>query len=145
MTVHLTLFRIGRGKKHPPPFPSLSATSVSPVTSLKEKTRPPNFLTFSFEPFTRLLQSFKAIPSISPKLSWTRPSISPKLSWTRTIPKRLDFLVKFLQSWSYDNFYHRNTKVTKLWHMTKSTREFELSSNLADDLMDRTYDVTTFI
>ena len=134
MIVHLTLFRIGRGKKHPPPFPSLSATSVSPVTSLKEKNRPPNFLTFSFEPFARLLQSFKAIPSIS-----------PKLSWTRTIPKRLDFLVKFLQSWSYDNFYHRNTKVTKLWHMTKSTREFELSSNLADDLMDRTYDVTTFI
>ena len=44
----LTLFRTG-GVKRPPP------TSFSPVTSTNVGIRPENFLTFSFNPFERLV------------------------------------------------------------------------------------------
>ena len=45
---HLTLFRIGGRQKGPP-------TSFSPVTSANVRISPKNFLTFSFNPFDRLL------------------------------------------------------------------------------------------
>ena len=45
-----------------------SPSSFPPVTSTNVGISPQNFLTFSFYPFTTLLQYFKAIPSTSPKL-----------------------------------------------------------------------------
>ena len=51
----------GGGKKAPP-------TSVSPETSTKVGFGPQNFLTFSFNPFTTLVQNFEFVPSVSPKL-----------------------------------------------------------------------------
>ena len=57
----LTLFRIGEGQKGPP-------TSFSPVTSANVRISTQNFLTFSFNPFDRLVYNFKFAPSASPKL-----------------------------------------------------------------------------
>ena len=45
-----------------------SPTSFSPVTSTNVGFGPQNFLTFSFNPFTTLVQNFKFVPSASPKL-----------------------------------------------------------------------------
>ena len=47
--LRLTLFRMGGGQKAPPP------TSFSPVTSTNVRIRSPNFLTFRFNPFDRLV------------------------------------------------------------------------------------------
>ena len=44
------------------------ATSFSPVTSTNVGIWPQNFLTFSFNPFDRLVWNFKFVPSASPKL-----------------------------------------------------------------------------
>ena len=43
-------------------------TSYSPVTSTNVRIRLQNFLTFSFDPFDRLVQNFKFEPGASPKL-----------------------------------------------------------------------------
>ena len=48
-----------------PPSPS---TSFFPVTSTNVGFGPQNFLTFSFNPFTTLVQNIKFAPSASPKL-----------------------------------------------------------------------------
>ena len=50
------------GDKKAPP------TSFPPVTSTNVGISPKNFLTFTYNPFTTLVQIFKAIPSVSPKL-----------------------------------------------------------------------------
>ena len=44
----LTLFRMGEGQKGPP-------TSFSPVTSANVRISTQNFLTFSFNPFDKLV------------------------------------------------------------------------------------------
>ena len=51
----------GGGEKAPP-------TSFSPVTSTNVGFGLQNFLTFSFSLFATLLQNFKFLPSVSPKL-----------------------------------------------------------------------------
>ena len=51
----------GGGQKGPP-------TSFSPVTSTNIGIRPQNFLTFSFNPFDRLVQNLKFVASASPRL-----------------------------------------------------------------------------
>ena len=50
---------MGGGQKGPP-------TSFSPVTSTNVGFGPQNFLTFSFNPFAKLVQ--KSVPTASPKL-----------------------------------------------------------------------------
>ena len=45
-----------------------SPTNFSPVTSKNVGLSPQNFLSFSFNPFVTLMQNFKFIPSVSPKL-----------------------------------------------------------------------------
>ena len=57
-------FRIwgtGRGAKRPP-------VSFSSVTSANVGISPQKFLTFSFNPFATLMQNFKFVPSVTPKL-----------------------------------------------------------------------------
>ena len=51
----------GRGQKGPP-------YQFSPVTSTNVGFGPQNFLAFSFNPFSTLVQNFKFAPSASPKL-----------------------------------------------------------------------------
>ena len=46
----------------------LLPASFSPVTSTKVTISPKNFLTFSFNPFDRLMLNFKFASSASPKL-----------------------------------------------------------------------------
>ena len=58
---YLTLFRMKWGQKGPP-------TSFSPVTSTNVGFGLLNVLTFSFNPFATLVQSFKFVPIASPKL-----------------------------------------------------------------------------
>ena len=53
---------VGGDEKAPP------ATNFSPATSTNVGISSQNFLTFSFNPFATLLQSFKAIPGARPKL-----------------------------------------------------------------------------
>ena len=56
------------------------------------------------------------------------------------------FLVKSPLNWGYGNFSHRNTRVTKLWshdhiyNIIWITRE-----DFVVDVMDKSYDVITFI
>ena len=52
--VALTLFRMGAESPSP--------TSFSPVTSTNVGISPQNFLTFSFNPFDRPVQSFYLVP-----------------------------------------------------------------------------------
>ena len=52
----------GGGQREPP------STSFSPVTSANVEFGPQNFLTFSFNPFDKLVQNFKFLPSADPKL-----------------------------------------------------------------------------
>ena len=59
----LTLFRMGRGAKRPPP-----PISFSPVTSTIVEISAKNSLTFSFNPFATLVENFKVMCSASPKL-----------------------------------------------------------------------------
>ena len=47
---------------------SAAPTSFSPVTSANVGIKPQNFLTFSFNPFDRLVENFKFVPSASAKL-----------------------------------------------------------------------------
>ena len=68
-------------------------------------TSPQNFLTFSFNPFSTLVYNFKFVPSASLRLlNLNQDNLS----------KKAIFLVKSLWSWGYDNFSHRNARVTKL-------------------------------
>ena len=93
LNIFFILFRM-------PPYGFSPITSTNIIISLQ------NFLTFTFDPFATLVWNFKAIPSTSPKL----------LSLNQDHPsKKVFFLVKSLQNSSYDNFSHRNAKVTKLW------------------------------
>ena len=80
---------MGGDKKAPP-------TSFSPVTSTNVGFGRQNFLTFSFNPFSTLVQNFKFAPSASPKLL--------NLNQDHPSKKR-----------GYDNFSYRNARVTKLW------------------------------
>ena len=66
-----------------------SKTEFSIVNSTKVGISRQNLLTFSFKPFVTLVQNFKAIPSISPKLLILNEE---------HLSKKLVFLVKFLQN-----------------------------------------------
>ena len=59
------------------------------------------------------------------------------------------FLVKFLENWGYDNFSHRNARVTKLWsHDNIYNIIWHTWLNCVRDVLDRNYDViieNTFI
>ena len=54
---------MGGAKSHrPPPY------EFFPVTATNVGISPPNLLTFSFNPFAKLVENFKFVPSASPKL-----------------------------------------------------------------------------
>ena len=83
-----------------------SLSVFSPATSTNVKISHQNILTFSFNPFPTLVKNFKATSSASSKLL--------NLNQEHTL-KKLVFQVKILWSWGYDNFCHKNVRVTKLW------------------------------
>ena len=84
----------------------LTPTSFFPVTSLKVEISSQNILIFSSNPSATLLQNFKVIPVISPKLLDLNQN---------HFSRKLLFQVKSLWNWIYDNFAHRISRITKLW------------------------------
>ena len=99
LTFTLTLFRIGWRQKGPP-------TSLFPATSTSVGINQKNFFTISFNSFVTLVKSFKTKSSSNPKLLNLKPAHPSKKNF---------FLVKSLWNCCYDNFSHRNARVTKLW------------------------------
>ena len=102
----------------------------------KRRTFPWNFLTFSFNSLVTLVYNFKVTPSSSPKL----------LNLNQDHPsKKVVLLVKSLKNWRYDNFSHRNARVTTL--VTWPHLKYNLSHviNFFRDVVVRNYDVMTFI
>ena len=97
----------GEDKKAPP-------TSFSPLTSTNVGISPQNFLTFSFNTFSSLVQNFKFVPSASFKLlnlNQDHPSPQKKrffLSNRYKIEVMITFLIEMLQ---LPNFGHMNTSI----------------------------------
>ena len=71
-------------------------TSFSPVTSTNVGSSPQNFLTFSFNPFARLLQNFKSVPSACPTLlNLNQDHPSNKLFFCSN-PYKVEVMITFL-------------------------------------------------
>ena len=91
------------GKKAPP-------TNFSPVTSANVRIGPQNFLTFSFNPFDRLVENFKFVPSGNPKLlnfNQDHPSF-----WSN--PYKIDVMItSLIQMLELPNFGHMTTSTIK--------------------------------
>ena len=94
----LTLLRMGGGKKAPP-------TSFSSVTSGNVGISPKNFLTFSFNPFATLV--------LKKVCTWCQSRITELKP--RPPLQKSGFSGHYNVIRVYDNFFHRNARVTKLW------------------------------
>ena len=82
-------------------------TSFSPVTSTNVRFGPQNFLTFSFNPFARVVQNFKFLPSTSPKLlNLNQDNLSKKqFFWSN--PYKIEIMITFLiEMLQLPNFGH---------------------------------------
>ena len=76
------------GAQKVPPLPR--PTSFYPVTSTDVLISSKNFLTFSSNPFSKLVQNFKAIPSASSKLlSLNQDRTSKKIGFSGQILTKL--------------------------------------------------------
>ena len=89
----------GRGGKGGGP-----PTSFSPLTSTNIGFGPQNFLTFSFNPFTTLVQNFKFLPTASPKLFNLNQDHPQKKRFFWSNPYKIEIVITS----------HRNARVTKL-------------------------------
>ena len=95
INVNLTIFRM----KKPPPPPLI----FSPVISKTVGVSPKNFVTFIFNRFFTFVSNFKVIPNARHKL----------LNLNQKYPSKKRLFRPIL--FNYNNFSHRNVKVTKLW------------------------------
>ena len=85
---------------------SITPASFFLVTSTNVRLSPNNFVTFSFNHFVTLVYNFKVIPIASPKF----------LNLNQDLPsKKVVFLVKSSENSGYNNFSHRNSRVTNFW------------------------------
>ena len=68
-------------------------------------------------------------------------------NWTKTTPQKTCFFqIKSLQNWGYNNFSHRNDRVTKLWsHNHIYNMIWVTWWNFVSDVIDINYDVINFI
>ena len=97
--------RDGGGAKGPP-------TSFSPVTSTNVGTRPQNFLTFSFDPFDKLVSNFKFVPSASPKLLNLNQDQPSKKCFFWSNPYKIEVMITSLtQMLESPNFGHMTTSI----------------------------------
>ena len=94
-----------------------------------------------------MMWSFNAIPKASPELlNFNQDHLSKKwFFWSNSYK----ILYKFDQIFiKYDNFFHINAKVPKLWshdHIYIYNIIWVIWWNLVGDIMDIDYDVMTFI
>ena len=103
------------GQKGPPP------TNFCPVTSTNVGISPQNFLTFSLNPFSTLLQNFKVVPSASHKLlnlNQDHPS-KKRFSWSNAYKIEV-VRTSVIEMLELPNF----------GHMSTSTIQFESSDNI---------------
>ena len=77
------------GQKGPP-------TSFSPETSTKVGFSPQNFLTFSFNSFTTLVQNFDFLPTVSPKLLNLNQDHPSKKRFFWLNPYKIEVMITFL-------------------------------------------------
>ena len=93
----------GGGKKAPP-------TSFFPVTSTNVGIGPYNFLTFSFNPFARLVQNFKFVPSGSPKLLNLNQDHPSKKCFFWSNPYKIEVMITSpIEMLELPNFGHMTT------------------------------------
>ena len=108
---HLTLSRMGRRggegegvSKKPPP------TSFSFVTSANGEVSPRNFLTFSFNPFSILVQNFKSVPSASPYILSLNQDQSSKNHFFWSSRYKIEVMItSFTEMLELPNFGHMKT------------------------------------
>ena len=104
----LTLFRMGGGgggKKASP-------TSFSPVTSTNVGFGRQNFLTFSFNPFVKIVKYFKFVPSASPKLLNLNQDHPSKKRFFWSNPYKIEVMITFLiEMLQLPDFGHMTTSI----------------------------------
>ena len=89
-------------------------TSFSPVTFTNVGIRPQNFLTFSFNPFDRLVKNFKFVPSASPKLlNLNQDPLPPqkRLFFWLNPYKTVVMITSLIQMLELPNFGHTTTSI----------------------------------
>ena len=87
-------------------------TSFSPVTSTDVGFGPQNFLTFSFNLFTRLVQNIKFVPSASPKLLNLNQDHPSKKRFFWSNPYKIEVMITFLiEMLQLTNFGHMATSI----------------------------------
>ena len=63
-------------------------------------------------------------------------------TWTKSTPQKIILRVKCLWNWGYDNFSHRNARVTKFWsHYHIHNIICVIWQNFVGDVTERIYDV----
>ena len=89
-TMLLIIYPIGWRSQNGPP------TSFSPVTSTKVRLSSQNFLTFSFNLFVTLVQTFKAIPIVSSKLLSLNQDYPSKKVFFWSNPYKIEVMITSL-------------------------------------------------
>ena len=98
---------------------------------------PKNFLNFSFNPFDTVLKNVKAISSGSPTCTWTK-STPPKKLFFWSNPYKIEIMItSLIEMLELPNFGHMITSTILFTWVTWQ--------NFVGDIMDRNYDVITFI
>ena len=83
-----------------------------PVTSTNLGFGPQNFLTFSFNPFSTLVQNLKFVPSASPKLLNLNQDHPSKKAIFWSNPYRIEVVITFLMEMlQLPNFGHMTTSI----------------------------------
>ena len=118
------------------PVQVLTPTSFCYVASANVRISLLNFLTFSFNPFTTLVLSYKAVNSVSPKSL----NLNQKLRLKNVI--FWFFLVTSLKNW-LTSYKCRSCQTLVTWpHLQYNSCTWQ---NFAGEIMVRNYNVITFI
>ena len=118
----LTLFRmVGRWRgdaKRPPYLVPLKRCSAVTSTNVRISTQ--NFLTFSFNPFDRLVYNFKFVPSARPKLLDLNRDHPSKKQFFWSNPYKIEVMItSVIQMLELPDFGHMTTSTYNLSHVTK--------------------------
>ena len=88
------------------------STSFSPVTSTNVRISTQNFLTFSFNPFDRLVYNFKFVPSARPKLLDLNRDHPSKKQFFWSNPYKIEVMItSVIQMLELPNFGHMTTSI----------------------------------
>ena len=83
-----------------------------PQTFTNVGISPQNFLTFSFNPFDRLVQNFKFVPCASPKLLNLNQNHPSKKPFFWSSPYKIEVMItSLIQMLALQNFGHMTTSL----------------------------------